>query len=265
MEESEVVDQSVETGDTSVTEESAPQAESSEAESQASAPEAKQEEKLSPFHEHPRFKEVIEQNRGYKTQLEEYQGALRSLQQQMETLRQQAAPKAEPTKDPFLADLEKVNPAYAKSFQSVMERAAKADDIEKRLQAYEQQQFAEKAYGHFDNLLRSNKVSDTFDQEVYKAAVEAEVFRRESQGKRLGIKDLDGIFNDFHSKYSKAMEERNRKLTASYVKEKSKDTTPKGATGGVASTPGAKKLAAGDFGGQAKWLADQIRGLKKTI
>lgn len=258
-------DQSVETSDTPVTEESAPQAESSGAETQESAPETKPEEKLTPFHEHPRFKEIIEQNRGYKTQLEEYQGAVSRLQKEMESLRTQLTPKQDPPKDPFIQDLEKVNPAYAKSLQSMYEQAAKASQIEARLQAYEQQQFAEKAYNKFDQLLASNKVTDAIDKEIYQSAVEAEVYRREATGKKLNLNDLEAIFNTFHTKYSKAREEANRKLTASYVQEKAKDKAPKGATGGVPSTPGAKKLAAGDLSGQAKWLADQIRGLKKTV
>lgn len=259
------VDQSVESDESSVVEESAPQAEPVEVQAQESAEEPKQENKLPPFHEHPRFKEVIEQNRTYKTQMEQYQGALERLQGQMEMLRTQNAPKTEKPIDPFLADLEKVNPAYAKSLQSVYEQAAKTQALEQRIQQYEASQFAEKAQNHFKNLLESSKIADPMDRKLYERAVRAEVYEREAKGQKLGLKDLDTIFNEFHGEYSKAMEERNRKLTASYVKEKTKDTTPKGATGGAATTPGAKKMAAGDIAGQAKWLADQIRSMKKTI
>lgn len=261
---SDQVDQSVESDDTPVVEESAPQAEASGAEQQEAAPEVKQEEKLPPFHEHPRFKEVIEQNRSYKDQLSQYQGALERLQQQMETLKQQNVPKQEVPKDPFLSDLEKVNPAYAKSLQSVYDRAAKAEQIEQRLQQYEQQQFAQQAYSRFDNLLSTAKVSDS-DKEMYKDAVEAEVFRREAQGKKLGLNDLDSIFNQFHTKYSKFKEDMERSITAKYVTAKKSDTTPKGATGGAATAPTMKKYAANDFEGQAKWLAEQIRQMKKPI
>lgn len=226
-----------------------------------SARETKQ-EKEPPFHEHPRFKELIEQNRAFKDSESQRAQAFESMQRELSALREASKPKVEPVKDPFLADLEKVNPAYAKSLQSMYDRAAKAEDIERRLQQYESQQFAEKAYNHFDNLLKTAKVSDV-DKEMYKDAIEARVFRMEAQGKKLGLKDLDGIFNEFHTKYAKQLEDRNRDLLKGYVKEKAKDKAPAGATGGSPAAQGAKKLKAGDISGQSKWLADQIRALKK--
>lgn len=260
---SDQVDQSVETDTTPGVEEVSSQETPVGAEQQAAAQETK-EEKLTPFHEHPRFKEVIEQNRGYKSELEQTKSVINQLQQQLDMIKQQTAPKTEPVKDPFLADLEKINPAYAKSLQSIYDRAGKTEELERRLAAYESQQFAEKAYAHFDKLLATAKVPEEM-KSVYTDAVEAEVYRRESKGQKLGLGDLDAIFNSFHSKYSKFLEERERQITAKYVTTKKSDSTPKGATGGAPSVPGAKKIAAGDISAQAKWLADQIRQAKKPI
>lgn len=260
------VDQSVETTDTSVSEESESRPESSEAPEQVAQAETEsKEEKLPPFHEHPRFKELIDQNRGYKSELDEYKGALERLKHEMESLRQQSAPKKEQPADPFLADLEKVNPEYAKSLKAVYEQAAMTRQLQERIDRYEQQQFAEKAYSHFNKLLSDAKVNDGIDREIYESAIKAQVFTLEQQGKRLGLQDLDKLFNEFHSKYSKAMEERNRKLTAQYVQQKATDKAPKATTGGAPATSSTKKIAAGDIQGQAKWLADQIRQMKKTI
>lgn len=259
------VDQSEQTSDTSVAEESVSQAEPSEVPEQKAQADVNKEDKLPPFHEHPRFKEVIEQNRGYKSEMEQYKEALNAMQRELQVMKQQATPKKEEAVDPFLADLAKVNPEYARSLQSVYDRAAKADEIAARLDKYEQREFATQAHNHFNKLLETNKVSDQLEQELYRATVRTAVIDMEQSGKTLGLKDLDKLFNEFHSRYSKAMEERNRKLTASYVKDKTKDTTPKGTTGGAATAPVAKKMAAGDIGAQAKWLADQIRSMKKTI
>lgn len=254
----------VQSGDTSVTDESVSHTEPSEAASQEAVETKPQpEEKPAPFHEHPRFKEVIEQNRSFREEMSRRNEAFENLQRELMALKEASKPKSEPVKDPFIADLEKINPAYAKSLESVYQRASKAEELERRFQQMESQQFAEKAYSHFDNLLKSNKVTDSMEQTIYKAAVEAEVFRRESQGKKLGLKDLDSIFNEFHTKYAKAMEDRDRTRLKGYVKEKASDKTPSGATGGAPAAAGAKKLKAGDISGQAKWLADQIRGMKK--
>ncbi len=264
------VNQSEQTDSSPAIEESTSQVEASGTGTQEGAPEIKQEDKPLPFHEHPRWKEVIEERNSFKQGMSEYKQALDRLQQQMETLKQQATtPKAieQPKQDVFLNDLEKVNPEYAKSLKAIYEQAGKTTQLEQRIAQYEQQQLAEKAYNHFNSLLSTNKIENAVDQELYRNVVEAEVYRRESRGEKLGLKDLDGIFNQFHSKYAKAMEERERAITAKYVTAKKSDATqsPKGATGGAATSPTAKKMAAGDFSGQAKWLADQIRQMKKTI
>jgi len=241
------------------------QPESGGAEQQEAAPETQPEEKPAPFHEHPRFRELIEQNKQAKQEAENYKQAIQRLQYDMESLRQQAAPKKEEPQDPFLADLEKVNPAYAKSLKTIYEKAAKADQIEQRLQQYENQQFAQKAYNHFDGLLASSKIEDPTDKEIYRLAVEAEVYRREMRGEKLGLKDLDAIFSGFHDKYSKALEERERKLTAKYVTSKKADQAPSGATGGGAAAPAIPKFSSIDSPEAIKWLADKMRESKKTL
>jgi len=253
------------TDDTSVIEESASQADPNEAEPIEAAQE-EQEEKPAPFHEHPRFKELIEQNRAFKEASEKQAQDFYRLQGQLDAYqRQQQAPvkKEEPPVDQFLQDLEKVNPAYAKSLKSVYEKAAKAEQIEQRLQQYEQQQFAQKAYSHFDSLLASNKVEGDMAKEVYKAAVEAEVFRREQRGEKLGLNDLDKIFNSFHGKYAKYNEERERAITAQYSTAKKADRTPAGATGGNATSPTMKKFSSMDSPEAIKWMADELRKSKK--
>lgn len=261
MEDNEVSSES--TGESTVTEQSDSQPDPTpEATTEENVVEAKQEEKQAPFHEHPRFKELIEQNRAFKEESAQRARAFEAMQQELQSLRQSTLPKKEEPKDPFLADLEKVNPAYAKSFQSVMDRAAKAEEIERRLQAYETQQFQEKALGRFNSLLSENKVSDPMDQKIYKAAIREAVIDMEQSGKKLGIKDLEDVFSTFHKEFSKAMEDRDRKRTASYVQEKVKDKTPKNTTG-IPAGSGTKKIAAGDIAGQAKWLASQIRDMKK--
>lgn len=254
------------TGDTSVSEESNSQFESSGAETHDSAPETKSEERPAPFHEHPRFKELIDQNREFKQQNETYQQSLRALQSQMEDFKKSAAPKKEEPQDQFLADLEKVNPAYAKSLRAVYEKANIGEQALQRLQQMESQQFAQKAFSRFDNLMSSNKIEDPVDKEIYSAAVEAEVYRRESRGERLGLQDLDKIFNSFHAKYSKYNEDRERKTTARYVSAKKNDATPVGATGGAAmGSAGMKKFSSIDSPEAIKWLATEMRKNKKTV
>ena len=269
---SEEVQESSETTDsTPATEESAPQAEPNGAESQAAAPEETPEEKPAPFHEHPRFKEIIDQNRNFKEQLElskgaaeKYQQDLVRLQTQMEMLREQSKPKIEPIKDKFLADLEKIDPAYSKYMETVQMQANKSAALEQRLAQFEQAQFQREAVSYFNKLLDDTKITDPMDRKIVERAVKAEVYELESQGKKLSLKDLENITKNFHAEYKASLEAREKVITAKYVQGKTQDKgTPRGATGGTAVSTGAKKLKAGDISGQAKWLADQIRAMKK--
>lgn len=258
---SDEVDQSVESNDTPVVEESAPQAEPVGAEAQASAPE-RQEEKQAPFHEHPRFKELIEQNRYFKEQDARRAEALEKLQGELQYVRNQV-PKKEVPKNQFIVDLEKVNPEYAKYMESVQLQAAKSEELERRIASYEQQQFQEKAINHFNSLLEGGKITDPMDRKIYERAIRAEVYERESRGEKLGLKELDKIFNEFHGEYKTAMDTRERNITSKYVTAKKSDTTPKGATGGAASAPVSKKFKSIDSPDTIAWLAKGIRDLKK--
>ncbi len=255
------------TGESTVTEEVSSQETSTpEAAATETAAETTQEVKAPaepPFHEHPRFKELIEQNREAKQREEKYQQDMYRLQAQLEALRENSKPKPEPVKDQFLADLEKVNPAYAKSLEPIYAAASQAKALEQRLAQFEQAQFAEKAVSHFNKSLDDLKITDPMDRRIMDRAVRAEVYEREQKGQKLTLKDLDKITNDFHAEYKATMDARERAITAKYVQNKQNDKAPKGATGGAAKSPVTKKLAADDFAGQAKWLADSIRALKK--
>lgn len=221
-----------------------------------------QEEKPAPFHEHPRFKELIDQNRGFKEQSEKYQQEMSRLQQELQSIKQQVTPKKEEPVDPFIRDLEKVNPEYAKSYRQLAEQAKVAQQIQQQFQQYQQQQFAEKAVNHFDNLLSTNKI-ESADQDLYRAAIKAEIYEREAKGERLGINNLDSIFKSFHNKYSKYLEDRDRKITARYVTDKKSDQAPASTTGGAATAPVMKKFSSVDSPETIKWLADQLRAAKR--
>lgn len=254
---------SEETSDTPVTQESDSQPESTGAEQIDAAPAEPKEDKPAPFHEHPRFKELIEQTRTFKEQNEQYRQEMTRLQAQMEMIREANKPKVEQPQDPFLADLEKVNPEYARSLKTIYDRSQMVEKLEQRLSQFEQADFASKAVSHFNKILDEKKISDPWDRKIIERAVRSEVYDQESRGKKLNLKDLEKITNDFHAEYKASMDARERSITAKYVKDKTGDKTPKGATGGAAKSPTPKKLAAGDISGQAKWLAEQIKVMKK--
>lgn len=258
------VESAEQTEGTSTFENSESQPESTDApehEAQATD-EAKEEEKPLPFHEHPRFKELVEERKSYKESLEKLQQDFQRTQDELRSFRQQTAPKVEEPKDKFLEKLKEIDPEYAASLQGMYEAAKVGKDAMARLQQMEQQNFAQTAQNHFKSLLDNNKVSEDLKGR-YEREVRSLVYEEESKGKKLGLNDLDRIFNTVHGEYSKFLKDYERKLTASYVTAKKKDAAPRGSTGGTpAPGNGPKKfdsLTSPEF---IKFAAQQLRAAR---
>lgn len=265
---------SEETDSTSTVEESVPQTESTEAVQQEAAP-AKQEENV-PFHEHPRFKEIIEERRQYKEELAQARGYMEALQKQMEGLKQpQTAKQPEGPKYKQLIDeLQTYNPGFAKSYEEILTKLEKAEQqaeqatqLQTRLDNYERQDFQDKANSRLKSLLETNKIvgktGEKYQREIYALASQ-----EESQGKKLSIQDVERLFTMVHTDHSAYVEELKRDTLKGYVKEKAKDAAPATTTGGAPATTGSKKLPSldSDEGMEAavKWFAKERRAARKV-
>lgn len=272
MEDNEV--SSEESVDSSVNEESTSQVESSEAGPQEAAPEPKEEPQI-PFHEHPRFKEIIDERRAFKEQLDKQSGYLEALQRELQASRAaQPKPVNEPKYKPLLEHLKAINPEFAAYQEDILnrteaaeKRAAAAEEVQKRLEAYEQREFQTSALNRLQNLYESNKIPETirtrYDREIRSLAYDQEI-----QGKKLSLKDIDNLFSSVHNEYTPFLESLKRETLKGYVQGKRSDSTPAPATGGAAFTPGAKKFKPVDsqegFQQTTKWLAEQLRAAKKV-
>lgn len=273
MSEDESSEQSV---DTSVNEESTSQVESSEAAPQEAAPEPKEEVQV-PFHEHPRFKELIEERRTFKEQLDKQSGYMEALQRELQASRSSQQPKQanEPKYKPLLEHLKSINPEFAAYQEELMQRteaaekrAGAAEEVQKRLEAYEQREFQSNAMNRLNNLYETNKVPETL-RTRYEREVRALAYEKEVRGEKLTLKDVDGLFSQVHNEYTPFLESLKRETLKGYVQGKKSDSTPAQATGGAAFTPGTKKFAPVDsqegFEQTKKWMADQLRAAKKQI
>jgi hypothetical protein len=251
--------------------ESESQTESSGAETQAAAPEEPKEEPSIPFHEHPRFKEVLEQRRAFKEQLDQAKGYMEALQKEMQALRQPAAPQAvkEPKYKPLIEQLKAVNPEFAGFQEEILnkleqyeKRAEIPEQLQKRLDAYEQRELQNNVKSSIQSLYEANKVPETV-RERYQLEMEAIVHREEAQGKKLGLQDVERVFKSVHNTYQPFLENLRRETLKGYVQAKAQDTAPTPVTGGAAISSSTKKLRADDEVGLVQWLAKGLREGKK--
>lgn len=254
-------------------EESESQPESSAAEPQEAAPEVKEEEPQVPFHEHPRFKEVIEERRDFKEQLDQSRGYMEALQKEMQALRASQAPKqvAEvPKYKPLIDQLKAINPEFAGFQEEILnkleqaeKRATVAEEVQKRLDSYESRELVNNVKSSVLSLFETNKVPEPL-RERYNREMEAIVNREERSGKKLGLQDVGRIFKSVHDDYTPFLESLRRETLKGYVQAKTQDTTPTPVTGGAAISSSAKKIRADDEQGQIQWLAQQLRAAKKV-
>lgn len=174
-----------------------------------------------PFHEHPRFKEIVEQKNRYAEQA-------KSLEQRLAQLEQSINKQKQPEIDPVVAELKNVHPAFAERFEQLLSNQKELQELKTWRQEMAQQQFVNSALSTIKDLHGTNKVPQDL-QEFYAQ----EIDRRYMSGQ---IKDLDGVkaaYKDVHDKFSKAIEGIKRSERESYVSDKSKDaakprTQPKG-------------------------------------
>lgn len=227
--------------------ESQPPAETPEGQVQQEAAPA-QAEKPAPFHEHPRFKELIEQKNTLSQQLQQQQAQFaqefQRMQAQMLEMQKafQAPPKQKPTHDHTLERLKGIDPEFAELVQEMFQKASKTETLEQKIARFEQMQEQQQLTASQQEA--STKLNSLYEQfkvpaelrTDYETAIKAAAY----ENPRLRVSDMEAIFKQVHEQKSKWMEDFRRKERESYLAEKKKDAAPATQTGGAPSgIPGA--------------------------
>lgn len=228
--------------DDQVSSESTESTSSSETSSQGVQSEAPQQEaavkeaeRQVPFHEHPRFKEVIEQKNQAAKEAEELRRSYQALTERVNAFESQQKPKSMPQEHPMIARLKGIDPEFADYISGLHKSTQDFQQTQQELANLRQERLREQATSKMTELYTSNKVPEN-RKAFYDQAVKSKVYEIESGGKRLSVNDLDSIFKSVHDEHSKFFDNYERQLRESYVKDKKKDaTTPNTQTGGAAA------------------------------
>lgn len=212
---------------------------SNEASTQVAAP--KQQE--TPFHEHPRFKELVEQKNEFSKRYQDMESRYKTLEQQLSSFRD-SQPKAPTETDQLIADLKKVDPRLANVIESQLKAAKTAESVQQRLEQFEKQSQESarqstltSAVSKINSLHETNKMSD-FGKQFINNQLDLAY-----RGGKLNASDLKAVESAYSesAKAVKAFEDSlKRDVTKSYVQEKTKDASvpsslPKGAQAKPAS------------------------------
>lgn len=182
--------------------------------------------KEAPFHEHPRFKELIEER---NQERQERARLAQQIQQMQAALQKQTQPNAQKSKqDQLLERLQGIDPEFAEFQKGLNEKLSVAEQVQKELQEMRTQRESEQALSQFDKLCSDNKVADK-DKFLYQ-----QIVANMANANNSKVSELPNLFKQAHEQLSKYLGERDRANRESYVADKTKDKSPATTTGGVA-------------------------------
>jgi len=179
-----------------------------------------------PFHEHPRFKELIEQKNQFAQQSQEASRQIRAMQQQIQQM-QQHSQTAKQREDALHARLKGIDPEFGERFAKIDGSLTQLEELRQWKQQMETQQVRERGVNYVNSQHEANKVPSEW-RDIYNAQIEAAI----RSNPNAQLEDLPNIYKGVHAAMSKLMDSQKRAVTESYVTDKKKDaslpTTPKG-------------------------------------
>lgn len=195
-------------------------------EAHSSQPEQKPD--TTPFHEHPRFKELVEQKNESLKRYQDMESRYKQLESQLNSFKE-SQPKAPTETDALLADLRKVDPRLANVIEQQLKAAETAKSVQQRLEQFERQSqesarqnVLNTAVSKINELHASNKMSDFGKQFINN---QLDIAYRSGQLQAHDLKAVESAYSEA-AKAIKAYEDTlKRDVTKSYVQAKTKDAS----------------------------------------
>lgn len=207
---------------------------------EGTAAQPNQEAANTPFHEHPRFKELVEQkNQALASQkaLEERYQAMERQMQQFQQSQSQPKSQAQAEKDALIERLKGIDPEFATRMEQMSNALPQVEQMQKQFQEYQAEQVRVQAVSSVNSLHEQNKVSPEM-----KEIINSQLDLMAMQGQLKDLKDIPTAYKQIHEKYSKFVDSIKRSERESYVTAKKVDAkTPTSQPKGAPASPASKK------------------------
>jgi hypothetical protein len=214
-------------------------------EGQQAAPKQEQPEPT-PFHEHPRFKELVEQKNQAIAAQKAMEQKLSQLEQNFQSRKAPEAPSKEQTElQSLIDDLKKVDPRLAAQIESAHKASSQVQQLQEKLAQFEQSQVQEarsrevqQAVSRINQMHETNKVSPEL-----KTFINDKLDLMYAHGK-LNSQNLDTAYKEVYDGFKKFEDSLRRSERESYVKSKTADSKiPSSQPKGTPAKPASKKPA----------------------
>lgn len=197
--------------------------ESSSSESSSSVSDDNRESKASsreentPFHEHPRWKELIEQKNQFASQAEEFKRQISEMNKRFEEMNkpQNTAPKIDEQK--LLGRLKDIDPEFGQYMEMLQNQLKESQTWR---QNAEMNQVQSQAATQLQSLHKEHKVPNEL-QELYQARIK-EIAQ---SNPNLGLKDLPNVYRQVHDQMNKFLDGYKRQQISEYTKSKKTDSS----------------------------------------
>lgn len=171
-----------------------------------------------PFHEHPRFKELVEQKNQALAQSKALEERYSKMEAQLQDLRQPTAPKTRSEVDEVIEHLKTIDPRFAAVIEKMAGALPQVETLQKQLQDYQQKQVREQAVSQVNALHESNKVAPEL-----RDLINAQLDSMAISGQIKNLQDIPNAYKSIHEGYSKFIEGIKRSERESYVSAKKAD------------------------------------------
>jgi hypothetical protein len=169
-----------------------------------------------PFHEHPRFKELVEQKNKYADSYKQLENRYAEMEKQLRTLSERTKPQE--TQDQLIARLKGIDPEFGERFEKLDATQKELAELRSWRQQVEAEQTRTQAVNTVMTLHSQNKVPDDL-QQLYNEQLEA-MYARDPKN---FVRDIQGAYKHVHERMSKLLDSVKRQERESYVSNKSQD------------------------------------------
>lgn len=196
-----------------------------------------------PFHEHPRFKELVSQ----KNEAMEQAKTLSERYAQMEEqIRKLQAPQAKKEENPLYSRLKGIDPEFGGEFEKVASSLKELEELKQWKSNFEQEQVRTRTVATVNQLHETNKVPSEL-RELYNQQLEGAYAR----DPKTFMKDVSASYKSVHDRMSKILDSVKRSERESYVTGKKADAATPGVSKGK-SVNASKEFKYSDDPGEAR-------------
>lgn len=212
-----------------------------------------------PFHEHPRWKEIMEERNTERQARARLEQQIAEMQKQL-----QDASKPKSTQPDFNEvrtkmgeRLKGIDPEF-QQYMSLLEQQALS--AKEELAAFREEQFVNRAVSRFEELTKKDSVPQEFVG-LYRAQLD-QAYR---EGKIRNLEDLESAYKQIHEPLNKMLEAREKAYLEKYATEKKAAATkPAAQPKGKPATHQAQKTYANEHERRAALIKDITTELRAS-